>query len=760
MGPESSNNLPSRPRFSWDIRTVPWTDGRGNQEQYAEAVSLWEAFQDTLADSNSNKVAKAARGIMLQSQLYGRARDLCKAIPDSTIRSDQGAEAIVQALYKRDPLAVVSDVFQDFLTLMNTKRNHTESFKNFESRFQAQVSRLNAHGSEAKLSESLVAFALLANADVDNNQRVSVLANAAPRGSTLSSHATTNDYLEAVSYEAIASVLRQCDKMKLGNGDSSSRALSSNAAHNASHSGSQQRRPTSQGNGPRRTPEQLARLKARTKCHKCRKWGHWRYDHKEDGSLKPGVKAFDAPPQQENSEENVLRFNMATLAAKNKNTISVSNQTGPLLDDGAPYSGIGSTELKLIAELVCPEWNGNLDPIPDSVADRPYWQYGSGEHRSAAKRILGSVLMEARTDQGTNVQIRHLVIDGSSQWVVGRNVTSHCDILHANQNKLILPPDANGNSQGSITLVDRDMHTYIPHQVFTFRTSGITGDNESTLFCASAHIEGDVAKKPWTDVKKIVDKVHKHVCGHSTYSDIRVLLERNKLWNEQVEKYLQSVLERCTACLTTAKPKSSRKVSLSAMTRSFNDLVCVDHLFLDQYCVMHAMDAASRYSVGAVVEDTSMWRAILLFDAHWVTPFWTPQVVAFDRGFNNSVFVEYLQAQDIGTRPLPPRRHSKNVLESKHRIIRDVFLRLQEAAKNDKHKWTDKLLVQQAIRISNDLYGSDILSAQELAKGYARPVQAGSVPKLLSQDLIDAYQKLLAKRKLTLILRSKTFEEA
>ena len=79
MGPES-NNLPSRPRFSWDIRTVPWTDGRGNQEQYAEGVSLWQAFQDTLADSNSNKEAKAARGIMLQSQLFGRARDLCKAI--------------------------------------------------------------------------------------------------------------------------------------------------------------------------------------------------------------------------------------------------------------------------------------------------------------------------------------------------------------------------------------------------------------------------------------------------------------------------------------------------------------------------------------------------------------------------------------------------------------------------------------------------------------------------------------------------------
>ena len=106
--------------------------------------------------------------------MHGRARDLCNAIPEEVIRSKEGADAIVTALYKRDPLAVESDVFQDFLTLMNTKRNHSGSFKNFESRFQAQVSRLNAHGSEAKLSDSLISFALLANAEVDINQRVSI----------------------------------------------------------------------------------------------------------------------------------------------------------------------------------------------------------------------------------------------------------------------------------------------------------------------------------------------------------------------------------------------------------------------------------------------------------------------------------------------------------------------------------------------------------------------------------------------------------
>ena len=573
MGPESSNRLPSRPRFSWDVRAVPWTDGRGNQEQYAEAVSLWEAFQDTLADSNSNKVPKGARGIMLQSQLYGRARDLCKAIPDEMIRSDDGADAIVEALYRRDPLAVVSDVFQDFLSLINTKRHPNESFKNFESRFQAQVSRLNAHGSEARLSDALVAFALLANADVDNNQRVSVLANGAPRDSALTATSTTNEYLKAVSYDAIASVLRQCDRMKNSAEENHVKPLSGNAAHYSKH--------RSNGQRPTKTPEEMAKIKGKSKCFICKKFGHWKSDHNEDGTLKPGFKALDNPVTGEGSKNGVLTFNMALLGSVKSSTGTVDGIFGPLLDDGAPYSGIGSTELKLISNFVCPEWTGELDPIPDAVADRPYWQYGIGDHSSQSKKIIGSVMFKARTHQGGFVQIRHLVIEGSSQWVVGRNVTNYCNILHIDENTLILPPDASGNSKGSITLVDHDMHTYIPHSVFISRADNFTSDNEKTLFCAAANVNEDVGSKPWKDLKKIVDKVHKHVCGHSNYSDIKLLLERNMLWNDHVDKYLQSTLENCTACRTTAKPKACRKVSLSAMSRSFNDVVCIDHMFLE-----------------------------------------------------------------------------------------------------------------------------------------------------------------------------------
>ena len=65
------------------------------------------------------------------------------------------------------------------------------------------------------------------------------------------------------------------------------------------------------------------------------------------------------------------------------------------------------------------------------------------------------------------------------------------------------------------------------------------------------------------------------------------------------------------------------------------------------------------------------------------------------------------------------------------------------------------LAAQQAIRISNDLYGNDTCSAHELFKGFTRPVAPGTLPKIIPKDIVTTRQTLMAKRKLNLILKSK-----
>lgn len=55
--------------------------------------------------------------------------------------------------------------------------------------------------------------------------------------------------------------------------------------------------------------------------------------------------------------------------------------------------------------------------------------------------------------------------------------------------------------------------------------------------------------------------------------------------------------------------------------------------------------------------------------------------------------------------------------------------------------------------------GNNVKSTNELAKVYYRPIVPEEKPNVLSADIIIAHDKLIAKRKLTLILGSKSAQE-
>lgn len=52
------SGTPSCPRLVWDLKVAPWTDGKGPQDEYTEAVTDWCKFHDLLPDSNANKLGK------------------------------------------------------------------------------------------------------------------------------------------------------------------------------------------------------------------------------------------------------------------------------------------------------------------------------------------------------------------------------------------------------------------------------------------------------------------------------------------------------------------------------------------------------------------------------------------------------------------------------------------------------------------------------------------------------------------------------
>ena len=57
--------------------------------------------------------------------------------------------------------------------------------------------------------------------------------------------------------------------------------------------------------------------------------------------------------------------------------------------------------------------------------------------------------------------------------------------------------------------------------------------------------------------------------------------------------------------------------------------------------------------------------------------------------------------------------------------------------------------------MSNELYGNDFCSSHELAKGFTRHIESGSLPKFIPQ-VGNAREILMAKRKLNLILKPKS----
>lgn len=80
--------------------------------------------------------------------------------------------------------------------------------------------------------------------------------------------------------------------------------------------------------------------------------------------------------------------------------------------------------------------NGILDPIPDATRDKPFRQYDTRTHANPRRKIIGSIMLSAIYNQSIPVEILHLFLEGSSQWVISRNATRSCNINHVDDIRL------------------------------------------------------------------------------------------------------------------------------------------------------------------------------------------------------------------------------------------------------------------------------------------------------------------------------------
>ena len=75
-----------------------------------------------------------------------------------------------------------------------------------------------------------------------------------------------------------------------------------------------------------------------------------------------------------------------------------SLKAGPILDDGAPYYSICEQEFHLLRSKLRENLTDMYEDLLADIAHRPYCRYGTNEHLSQPKKIIGSVLIDLESD--------------------------------------------------------------------------------------------------------------------------------------------------------------------------------------------------------------------------------------------------------------------------------------------------------------------------------------------------------------------------
>lgn len=156
--------------------------------------------------------------------------------------------------YTRNALSVVSDVYRDLNGLLQLRHVHSESFRSFELRLAIQNLKFNASGAAVAFYGSRAALLLLCNSGVHSAQRVSILAAVSRNEALMSPDTSNDDYFNLIKYEAIASILRQCDDPNSSPGTTSPAASANHTKPRCAHD---TRKHTRKG---KLSPEQLRDL--------------------------------------------------------------------------------------------------------------------------------------------------------------------------------------------------------------------------------------------------------------------------------------------------------------------------------------------------------------------------------------------------------------------------------------------------------------------------------------------------------------------
>lgn len=147
-----------------------------------------------------------------------------------------------------------------------------------------------------------------------------------------------------------------------------------------------------------------------------------------------------------------------------------------------------------------------------------------------------------------------------------------------------------------------------------------------------------------------------------------------------------------------------------------------------------------------------MENEIFAFETTWLANLWCPDSIIGDDSLNNYQLKMFSSDSGSGYKALSPRCHSK-MSPSLNKTSSEVYIvhfKMQFAIRNP--YVSKSLIAQHVVRCSNELYGSNTLSAYEMEKRFTRSVSKNIFP--ISHELIKSQQIFPAKLNLSQILSS------
>jgi hypothetical protein len=100
-----------------------------------------------------------------------------------------------------------------------------------------------------------------------------------------------------------------------------------------------------------------------------------------------------------------------------------------------------------------------------------------------------------------------------------------------------------------------------------------------------------------------------HASSHLSARDLEEMCRRAGILSPQLAQHLTLAPQSCFSCLRTARPKPSKKISLSNVNREFNNSVQVDIFYLDgvdRRLILHAVDTRSSYSMALLCHNRDL----------------------------------------------------------------------------------------------------------------------------------------------------------